>query len=194
MLKNFEDIHSHRFLGEKTIRNVFPKDTEKFIKQYPHQPISIGIHPWFVSNDWEKDFLLIEKYAQSNQVVAIGETGLDKKCKISFELQQHVFEHHILLSEKFHKPLILHIVSAYDELLHCKKIYKPRQQWIIHGFRGNDILAKQLINNNIHISLGEYHNPKTLKFLKQYSFFTETDESQLSIKEIKEKMNIKGIS
>lgn len=191
MLENFEDIHSHNFLGEKTIRNVFPRDIEKFIKQYPHQPISVGIHPWFISNDWEQDFLLIEKYAQSDLVIAIGETGLDKKCTTDFFLQKQVFERHTLLSERLEKPLILHIVSAYDELLHYKNLFKPKQQWVIHGFRGNEILAKQLLEKNIFLSLGEKYNPNTLRFLRKHTFFTETDESLFPIKELREQMKIK---
>lgn len=191
MLNDFEDIHSHTFLGKKTIHNVFPKDVVDFTKQYPQQPISIGIHPWYIFDNWEEDFLLVEKYAQYPQTIAIGETGLDKKCTIDFALQQHIFEQHILLSERLQKPLILHIVSAYDKLLHYKKVFKPKQQWIIHGFRGNDLLAKQLLDKNISLSIGEKHNIKTLEFLKKHTFFTETDDSKTPIKMLNERMNIK---
>jgi TatD DNase family protein len=191
MLSNFKDIHSHRFLGENTIHNVFPKNIEEFIKEYPYQSISIGIHPWNIPEKWEEVFPLIEKYAQNQQVVALGETGLDKKCTTDFFLQKQVFERHILLSERLEKPLILHIVSAYDELLHYKNLFKPKQQWVIHGFRGNEILAKQLLEKNIFLSLGEKYNPNTLKFLRKHTFFTETDESLFPIKELREQMKIK---
>lgn len=191
MLNDFEDIHSHTFLGEKTIHNVFPKDVIDFTKQYPQQPLSIGIHPWHISDNWEEDFLIVEKYAPQQQTIAIGETGLDKKCTVDFSLQQHVFEQHILLSERLQKPLILHIVSAYDELLHYKKVFKPKQQWAIHGFRGNELLAKQLFDKNILLSIGAKYNIKTLEFLKKHTFFTETDNSETPINVLKEKMNIK---
>ena len=71
--------------------------------------ISMGIHPWNISSDWEKQFAIIRANACKENVCAIGECGLDRlKSPASEELQQEVFRAHALLAEEVKKPLIIH--------------------------------------------------------------------------------------
>ena len=143
---------------------------------------SVGVHPWY------PDKSLITKvcvYAELPSVVAIGETGLDKITAIGtygFKLQQELFTEHIALSEKIKKPLIIHCVKAWDELLNIRKTIKPTMPWIIHGFRGNATLACQLLNTGLYLSFGAFYNRDSLKAAwEKRRLLAETDDTNTDI-------------
>jgi len=148
---------------------------------------SIGIHPWHIQKDnIEKKLDLIEKYALFPHVKAIGECGLDKCCKTDFELQKEVFSSHISISEKAGKPLIIHCVKSFDELISFKKESRPAQTWIIHGFRGKPQQAKQLIKQGFYLSFGMNYNEQSLQNIPIERMFFETDDSGCDIRIIYE--------
>jgi TatD DNase family protein len=47
----------------------------------------------------------------------VGECGLDKRIAIPIELQQLVFEKQLVLAQKYNKPVVLHCVASFDELI-----------------------------------------------------------------------------
>ena len=116
---------------------------------------SVGIHPWKVSEaapeDWEK----LEKAVGHPSVLAIGETGLDKLASADILLQKEAFVRQVLLSESVGKPLVIHCVKAFNELIELKKRYRPQMPWVVHGFRNNLHIACRLMQENIYFSLGE---------------------------------------
>ena len=144
---------------------------------------SVGVHPWYPDRS-----LMVQacEYATSPLVVAIGETGLDKITAAgtdNFKLQQGLFMEHIALSEKVKKPLIIHCVKAFDELLHVRETAKPTMPWIIHGFRGKAALAGQLMDAGIYLSFGANHNTDSLKAAwKQRRLLAETDDTNTDIR------------
>ena len=151
---------------------------------------SAAIHPWNVQNS---DLTCIETLLQQNRLAAIGETGLDRAHPDTYALQQKVFEQHILLSERYKKPLIIHNVRATADILQFHKTHQPQQPWIIHGFNGNVDEVRQLTSKGIFLSVGEslyYPNRKITKSISSipldYLFF-ETDTSEKSIQQIYEK-------
>ena len=143
---------------------------------------SVGIHPWDVTAQPKR--LLVEclyEVACLPQVLAIGEVGLDKKQATSLELQQAVFELQIELAETVQKPLLIHCVKAWSELIAIKKQFKPNQPWIIHGYRGNAILAQQLLKHGFYLSYATYYNSNALPFGNLDHLFIETDDSETTI-------------
>lgn len=173
------DIHTHnaQALPEYTILDSPPHETER--------RISVGIHPWHAGDGWEKEFLLIGQAADSANVAAIGECGIDKlKATASINLQTEIFRAHALLAEKLHKPLIIHCVKAFDEILAIHKEIAPEQTWIIHGFRGKPQQALQLSKAGMYISLGEHFNVESARTIPAERLFVESDESNLPIEEI----------
>ena len=146
---------------------------------------SIGIHPWYIPKEnIEKELDLIEKYASSHNVKAIGECGLDKLCDADFELQKEVFSSHILISEKIRKPLLIHCVKSFDEMIFFKKESRPIQAWIIHGFRGKPQQAKQLTEQGFYFSFGFNYNEQSLQNVPIERIFFETDDSGCDIRTI----------
>ena len=187
------DIHTH---------TVIPKTQENRISFYNRivgqetlgdlshiELFSVGIHPWFIYSDKSNDQLLEQLWEKVKQpeVWMIGEAGLDKLHETPLERQLYLFEQQALLAEELHKPLIIHCVKAWSELLALRKKIRPLSPWLIHGFRGKRELAEQLLKENIYLSFGEQFQSAALQIAWPTHFFLETDESKLDIQEIYEK-------
>ena len=175
----FIDIHTHN--NTPGDRAIFNSGTIYLAGR----SISVGIHPWYINENWKSELATIAGWAKATNVVAIGECGLDTlKSPAPAELQEEIFKAHTQLAEELHKPLIIHCVKAYDRLLALHKEMKPQQPWILHGFRGKPQLAKQLARAGLYISLGEQFNPDSAKAIPMEKLFIETDESRLHITDI----------
>ena len=173
------DIHTHSFNAD--IRHAILNST----CHIPGRNISLGTHPWNITNNWQQQFAAIEKAVTELNVIAIGECGLDKlKSPVDIELQKEIFRAHALLAEKAEKPLIIHCVKAHDGLIAMHREIKPQQAWIIHGFRGKPSQAVQLTRAGFHISLGEQFNPDSAKAIPTDRLFIESDESSATIADI----------
>lgn len=158
--------------------------------------ISMGIHPWNISSDWEKQFAIIRANACKENVCVIGECGTDKlKSPANEELQQEVFRAHATLAEEAGKPLIIHCVKGFDTIIALHKEISPKQAWIIHGFRGKPQQAEQLIKNGFYISFGDKFNIDSVKATPLERLFIESDESKKSIDKIYDEIaKVKGCS
>ncbi len=187
------DIHTHKKII--TDSNIFAlidlSDSIDNIPQTKH--VSIGIHPWHIDNINITDKLhTISQLAKNQNVLAIGETGLDKKCTTNFELQRKTFLSLIEISEQLNKPLIIHCVLSYNEILQIRKTSKSRQKWLIHGYNGNKELAEQLIKANIFLSFGKLLSDSNTRAYKSFAkipkeyMFLETDNSHHDIRQIYE--------
>lgn len=144
---------------------------------------SVGIHPWYIYNVREQ-LSCLETILSSPSVVAVGEAGLDKLSEISIDIQIDAFLQQASLAEKTNKPLIIHCVKAWAELIAARKTIKPHTPWIIHGFRGNSQLAQQLIAQGFHLSFGEYFNPAALSAAWPNRLFAETDDKEIDIRTV----------
>lgn len=176
---SFIDIHTHN--SAPAPHTIFNSGAGYLAER----KISTGIHPWAIGDKWESEFATITKIAKEDNVVAIGECGLDTlKSPATIELQKEIFKAHIRLSELLKKPLIIHCVKAYDILIALRRESAPQQAWIIHGFRGKPEFAEQLVKAGFYISLGEKFNPSSAKAVPTERLFIESDESHSPIAEI----------
>lgn len=190
------DIHTHQV----------PTNSEVFaiVNQYPltvstNVPFSIGIHPWFVTeNDMQLQWRALQKNVSHSNCLAIGECGLDKLSSTPWQLQLQVFQYHIQLSEQLQKPLIIHCVKSFEEILAYHKKVNPQQVWIVHGFRKNAQVAQRLINRGIRLSFGkalltDTNLQQTFRSIPKGYYFLETDDANISIEVIYQKAReIKG--
>lgn len=187
---DFFDIHTHN--KECDSRSSILNSNEYITGRR----ISMGIHPWDISCNWEEQFAIIRANAYKENVCAIGECGTDKlKSPANEELQQEVFKAHALLAEEVNKPLIIHCVKGIDTIIALRKEISPEQPWIIHGFRGKPQQAEQLIKNGFYISFGDKFNIDSVKATPLERLFIESDESQKSIDKIYDEIaKVKGCS
>ncbi|MGK0414340.1 MAG: TatD DNase family protein [Polaribacter sp.] len=191
------DVHTHGCAAEEkvfSILNRYPNSTD-FSK-----PFSIGIHPWYLHKEnIEIELLRVAEKLQHKNCFALGECGLDKGIEVDFEIQKYVFKKQIQLSEKYQKPLIIHCVKAFQEIIVFKKELKPKQTWIFHGFGKNLQVAESLLKNGIILSFGPaiINNKKlqeVVSFISLDKILLETDDSELTIQEVYQKIaSIKNI-
>lgn len=80
----------------------------------------------------------------------------------SQELQLYFFEQQLILATKLQKPLILHVVKSWEEVLKSIKKCKVSSPLIVHGFRGKPQLAQQLIDKGFYLSFGESFHPDSM--------------------------------
>ena len=175
----YPDIHTHRRRegAHPAILNTQGEPAEG--------AISIGLHPWDVNNNWKERFTVIEELAKAQNVVAIGECGIDKVRSAAIpEIQEEAFRAHIALSESLQKPLIIHCVKAYDTIIALHKETKPRQAWIIHAFRGKPQQATQLTKAGLYLSLSEHFNEESARSIPADRLFIESDDSDTPIENI----------
>ena len=110
------------------------------------------------------------------------------------ELQRPVFEEQVAIADKHKKPLVIHCVKAWDELLASHRNLKPETPWLVHGFRGKKELASQLLSRGMYISLWfdftlRPESADLIRFLPGDRIFLETDGADVDIKEIYRKVS-----
>ncbi|MBR4265381.1 MAG: TatD family hydrolase [Bacteroidales bacterium] len=177
----FCDIHTHNLSNENRFvidisENYHLADSVKYF--------TVGIHPKTVQtveqlNDSFQNIFLL---AQKTNCVAIGECGLDKFSSIPITLQEEIFRKQIAIAQQFNKPLVIHCVRLYSEIIRIIKDTKFCNEVILHGFNANAQTTNQLLKiSNICFSISELiTNPQTkgynsLELIPLQRIFTESD-------------------
>lgn len=185
MINTILDIHTHRQEADSESKSII---NYRLLEDSSFQEgcyYSVGIHPWKLTvADFDRQLDFLIRQLPNKQVVARGETGLDKLTEASMALQTLAFVMQIQLSETYRLPLIIHCVKEMDRLLAAKKQFQPKQPWIWHGFRGKPEQAAQLLKQGFYLSLGEHYPDETMKMIPDDRLFLETDESSLDIEDI----------
>ncbi|MBT5529438.1 MAG: TatD family hydrolase [Cytophagia bacterium] len=197
MLRPFEDqfidIHTHRKSCRNFVfilRNVFAEemDNDLLAKQDTY---SLGLHPWHIKyGNLESQFRRLNQFAKYPKVLAIGESGLDKKIETPLAEQIEVLKAHITISEKLKKPLIIHNVKSTNELLRIRQESKANIPWIFHGFSGDFEKATKIFDAGCYISIGHLlmnKNSKTFKEFQKFpldKLFFETDDKSFTVIEL----------
>ena len=142
----FINIHTHQFSADSNVLelvNQYPLQVDQSIPQY-----SVGIHPWHINIETiESELQIVREQLALPNCIALGECGLDKRIETPLELQQQVFEQQLAVAEEFSKPVIIHCVAAFQELVAIKNSLSIKVPIIIHGFSKSVELAKQMLDN-----------------------------------------------
>ena len=185
---DFFNFHTHQFTNQSDILELVNQYPQEFDASIPYY--SIGIHPWYIKEDrLENDLRIIEEKLQTKNCLALGECGLDKRVEIPLELQIQVFEKQLILAEKYQKPVVIHCVAAFQEIIAIKKKMKISVPMIVHGFSKNSQVAEQLIAAGFYISFGKYllQNPSLKEVflnIPNDRFFLETDTIEEGIQQV----------
>jgi TatD DNase family protein len=183
------NLHTHQINSGTNVQilNVFAQDLP-FLRV--GQPFSTGLHPWHIGKVNPDDCLLaIEKVTAHKNMLAVGECGLDRSIDAAFAIQELYFKKQIEIAEKHHKPLIIHCVRAYFDLIRMKKELKSYLPWVIHGYNGNLETTKSLNRHDFYFSVGESFltdERKRESFLEipLDRLFFETDDNDIPIQKI----------
>jgi TatD DNase family protein len=186
---DYINIHTHKACEEGicllNISSAGDLPSEKFL--------SFGIHPWDIDKIDIVDHLeKLGNLCSEKKLIAVGEIGLDRAIKSSFEIQKEVFIKQLEIAEKFKLSVIIHCVRAWSDILATRKIGKYTNTWIFHGFNGNLQTASQIIKSGCYLSFGKALNSSIklqevfTQMPKEFIFF-ETDDSDIKIEEIYQK-------
>ncbi len=181
----FINIHSHQVPGsnERVIQNYHAD----FARVAQPGYYSIGLHPWHIDAESRtSDIGLLKEWCIHPNVVAIGECGLDKICSTNFKLQQAVFIEQLAIANEIGKPLILHCVKAYEELLRLLDGHLVSVPVVFHGFSKQSLhLAQKITSKGYYLSFGKALQSANMRHLLRdlpiEQIFLETDDAQLSI-------------
>ncbi|MGM9479111.1 TatD family hydrolase [Pedobacter sp. GSP4] len=188
---DFLDIHTHKAATQPGVISIqsLSLTSDIFLAMPKSKPISVGLHPWYATMErLDLQMKYLDVLARQTNVKLIGECGLDKIKGESVENQVHILAQQIMLAEKINKPLILHCVKCFSELMAVKDRLKVKVPMIIHGFNKNEALGKQLLAKGFLLSFGQAALKKdsgAAKLIQNTDrFFLETDDAAISIQEI----------
>lgn len=189
------DLHTHRLKSKDAleIKNILAQDFPDTQADFFY---SVGLHPWHIEDvNWDDCFEQIWEAANDEKMVFVGECGLDRSTKTDFAAQKECFMQQIRIAERCCKPLIIHCVRAYSDLLEIKKAVKSSVPWILHGFAGNLEATISLVKHGFYFSVGERllngeRKQECLKLIPFGRLFFETDESMFPIEEVYKKASV----
>ncbi len=138
---------------------------EKF---HPRVHCTLGVHP----HEAELYSPEIEEFIRSNggrdEVVAIGETGLDYYYENApKEVQQDVFRAQMRLAEELGLPVEIHTRDAEPDTMRILAEFKGRVRGLLHCFTGTWEMAKFGLDHGYHISISGVVTFKNAEALRE---------------------------
>lgn len=189
--------HLHGIIDKKdNILQVFAIDSTDLIGvdsisaiiEAGHQ-CTLGLHPRNIHElDFDEFRDIVESHADS--LLAIGECGLDTFVSIDKQDQITAFKMQAYLAEELEKPLIIHCVRSYSEIIRLHREIQPKKPWIIHGFNRNRDIAESLLEQGIILSIGnelmkeDHPLSSFVSHMKEIPFLLETDGKDIEIEQI----------
>ena len=191
----YVDFHTHRRSGDALeILSVDPLDKAKFALAIGEGlPFSVGVHPWRAAENPERlneAFERMECAVQNGQVVAVGECGLDWVVEVDRGLQTEVFERQLALAKCSDRPVILHCVRAFEDVMLRLRRAKIERA-VFHCFVGSIQQAERVVREGYFCSFSprSLASPRTREVIKAIApsvMLIERDECECSIEEVYE--------
>ena len=116
---------------------------------------ALGFHPQDVAADWIEQWAIIEQAIREHrdEIVAIGEIGLDYHYEETFKEGQHeVFKLQLALAQELDLPVMIHNRDATEDTLRILKDAHVRG--VIHCFNGSHEVAQQILNMGFYLGIG----------------------------------------
>lgn len=181
ILNNCIKTNTLHLVNVECERNSIQKSLE-LSQSLPHYQLlnikhSIGVHPdhfhdpdivAFHDEIHEIISELQETHTNySDIIVAIGECGLDYYRSFHKEAQKELFIAQILLAQKLHLPVVIHIREAWGDFFEIFSEF-PNVPGVMHCFTGNTEIAEWIVKNtSLHISFSGIVTFKNAKDIQE---------------------------
>jgi TatD DNase family protein len=98
----------------------------------------MGLHPGYVTENWEQDLAIIRKALDENKHIAVGEIGMDLYWDKTFiEEQKMAFRIQIEWAKEFKLPIVIHARDAFDEIFEIlDELNDANLTGVFHCFTG----------------------------------------------------------
>ncbi|XP_037478788.1 uncharacterized metal-dependent hydrolase BUsg_343 [Triticum urartu] len=164
-------------VGRFAVNGTSEKDwhlVKQMAQEHPAVIPCFGLHPWWVperSPDWMDS---LRQFFSETPEAAVGETGLDKGSHgktIDFGEQVEVFQRQLELAKELEKPVSVHCVRAFGDLLEILKHTGPFPAGVLlHSYLGSAEMVPGLANLGCYFSLSGFltgmKSSKAKKMLK----------------------------
>ena len=148
---------------------------------------SCGVHPLNLEGGYA--YAELRRLAAAEQLVALGETGLDYFYqKDNLELQQASFREHIRIGRNLNKPVIVHTRDAREDTLAILREENAQDcGGVLHCFTEDCATAEALLDLGFYISFSgilTFRNAEQLREVARYvpldRILVETDSPYLA--------------
>lgn len=117
---------------------------------------TMGLHPCYVKEDFEKELAIVENWLNKRDFVAIGEIGIDLYWDKTFkEQQEEAFKIQVNWAMEKNIPFIIHARESTEEIL---QLLEPMQQenmkGVFHCFSGTAEQAQRVIDLGFYLGIG----------------------------------------
>lgn len=158
----FIDTHTHLYSSEfdtdrtEMVENAIKAGVKKLLlpnidvasidpmyelcKQFPANCFPMmGLHPGYVTENWEQDLVIIRKALDENKHIAVGEIGMDLYWDKTFiEEQKMAFRIQIEWAKEFKLPIVIHARDAFDEIFEIlDELNDANLTGVFHCFTGS---------------------------------------------------------
>ncbi|MDO5760453.1 MAG: TatD family hydrolase [Bacteroidota bacterium] len=149
----------------------------------------MGLYPGSVEENVEEQLSEFSPLVKQNDVVAIGEIGLDFYWNRDYYEQQiYAFNQHLSWSKDLgNKPLCIHCRKAFDEILQClKEDGRGSFRGVFHCFSGDINQAKKVVEMGFLLGIGgvltfkNAHLAQVVKHMDLKHIVLETDAPYLA--------------
>jgi TatD DNase family protein len=122
-------------------------------REHPGVFASVGIHPNEAGEAKPDDWDRIVELAARPEVVALGETGLDRHWdRTPFDVQQDYFGRHLALSEEIGRPVIIHCRDCHRDIVEqLSRLGRPIRG-VLHSFTGTWPEAEEVLALGLSVS------------------------------------------
>lgn len=148
----------------------------------------LGLHPGYVKEDWKDQLAIVEENLRNNQVIAIGEIGIDLYWDKTFvEEQEKAFEIQIDWALEFDLPIVIHARESFEEIFKIlDKKNCDQLSGVFHCFTGTKNEVEKIQGyGNFYFGIGgvvtykNSHLPDVVKSIPINQIILETDSPYL---------------
>ncbi len=123
-------------------------------KYAPHVYCTLGVHPHDAKDYNESVRQFIIDNAVKDEVVAVGEIGLDYFYDHSDrDVQRRVFRDQLKIAKTLNLPVEIHTRDAEEDTINILHEFSGEITGVIHCFTGTQWLADQALNLGLNISI-----------------------------------------
>ena len=127
---------------------------------------ALGFHPQDITPDWKDSWTIIERAirAHEDEIVAIGEIGLDYHYEPTYKAEQHeAFRVQLDLAQELDLPVMIHNRDATEDTLRILKEAQIQNskfkiqnslRGVVHCFNGSKETAKQILGLGFYVGIG----------------------------------------